>query len=156
MLFADNTWRHTHARYMYTTTMILYQPTPLLPVLASPCPFYMIQPPFLLTWRSCFFCSWCEYPSTLVPGLLSTVLPLLLHPPKGTPQINLHIYIDDNNNVSRPIWHNSCMWTWDFGYRAQIWNKPSQARSHGKKGKASTSSPICERRWYSQSIMGMG
>jgi hypothetical protein len=41
--------------------------------------------PLLLTWRSCSFCSWCEYPSTLVPGLLSIVLPLLLHPPQGTP-----------------------------------------------------------------------
>jgi hypothetical protein len=51
-------------------------------------------------------CSWCEYPSTLVPGSLSTVLPLLLHPPQGTPQIKLHIYIDDISNVSRSVWHN--------------------------------------------------
>jgi hypothetical protein len=35
--------------------------------------------------------------------LLSTVLPLLLHPPQGTPQIKLHIYIDDINNVSYPV-----------------------------------------------------
>ncbi len=34
----------------------------------------------LLTWRSLFFCSWCGYPSTLVPGWLSTVLPLLVNP----------------------------------------------------------------------------
>jgi hypothetical protein len=46
---------------------------------------YVYNPFFLLTWRSCFFCSWWEYPSTLVPGLLSTALPLLLHPPQGNP-----------------------------------------------------------------------
>ncbi len=156
MLCADNTQRHTRARYMYTTMMILYQPTPFLPVLASAWPFYMIQPSFLFTWRSCFFWLWCKYPSILVPGLLSTVLPLLLHPPQGTPQINLHIYIDNINNVSYPVGHNKCMWTWDFGSWAQIWDKPSQASGHGKKGKASASGPICETRWYSQSVMGMG
>ncbi len=62
----------------------------------------------IFTWGTSFFCSWCEYPSTLVPGLLSTVLPLLLHPPQGTPQIKLHMYlpyIGDINNVSRPVWH---------------------------------------------------
>ncbi len=41
--------------------------------------------PCLLTWRSLFFCSRCEYPSTLVPGQLSTVLPLLLSPPRRHP-----------------------------------------------------------------------
>ncbi len=41
------------------------------------------------------------HPSTLVLGLLSTVLPLLLHPTQGTPQIKLHIYIDNINNISR-------------------------------------------------------
>ncbi len=51
-------------------------------------------------WRTSFSCSWCECPSTLVPGLLLTVLPLLLHPPQGTTQIKLHIYIDDSNNIS--------------------------------------------------------
>ncbi len=33
--------------------------------------------------------SWLEYPSTLVPGLLSTGQPLLLLPPRHTPQIKL-------------------------------------------------------------------
>ncbi len=33
---------------MYITTMISCQPTPLLPVLALSCPFYMIQPFFYL------------------------------------------------------------------------------------------------------------
>jgi hypothetical protein len=35
---------------------------------------------------------WCKYPSTLVPGLLSTVLPL-----------QLHIYIDDIKNIGHPV-----------------------------------------------------
>ncbi len=35
------------------------------------CPFSTVcisQPPLLLTWRSLFWWSWCEYLSTLVPG----------------------------------------------------------------------------------------
>jgi hypothetical protein len=85
MLFAENVYKiHMH-RCMHTTMMISCQPTPLLPVLALFFLLYMIQSFFLLTWRSCFFYSWCEYPSTLVPGLLSNVLHLLLHPPQGTP-----------------------------------------------------------------------
>ncbi len=73
----------------------------LLPII--PFPFILSNTSFLLTWRQSFSCSWCEYPSTLVPSLLSTVLPLLLHPPQGTPQIKLHIYIDDINNISRLV-----------------------------------------------------
>jgi hypothetical protein len=45
--------------------------------------------PSLLTWRASFSSLWCEYPSTLVSGLLSTVHPLLLHPPPDSPQIKL-------------------------------------------------------------------
>jgi hypothetical protein len=82
--------------------MIPCQPTPCFPVSSQLAPLSMVQPLFLLTWRSCFFCSWCEYPSTLVPGLLSTVLPLLFRPPQGTPEIKLHIYIDDINNITVP------------------------------------------------------
>ncbi len=86
---------------------------PLLFSLTSTFPFLQgPTSPFYLLGRFCFFCSWCEYPSTLVPGLLSTVLPLLLRPPQGTPQIKLHIYIDDINNISRPVWYSSRT----FGY----------------------------------------
>jgi hypothetical protein len=89
--------------------MYRYAALKLAPPFAShyPIPFFTCQPLFLLTWRTSFSCSWCKYPSTLVPGLLSTVLPLLLHPPQGTPQIKLHIYIDDINNISRLVWYTS-------------------------------------------------
>ncbi len=101
-----NTRRHIYAQ-IYSIQWFFNQPIPLLPVLALTCPpLYMTFPLFLLTWRISFFCLRCEYPSTLVPGLLSTVLTLLLHPPQGTPQIKLHIYIDDISNVSCPVWHN--------------------------------------------------
>jgi hypothetical protein len=49
-----------------------------------------------------------------------------------------------------------CTWTEDFGSCTQIWYKPSQASCYGKIMSVSTSSPICERGPYSQSIMGMG
>ncbi len=83
----------------------LVNPPPCFLLSLHSVPFYMTLPLFLLTWKTSFFCSWCEYPSTLVPGLLSTVLPLLLHPPQDTPQIKLHIYIDEINNVIRSVWH---------------------------------------------------
>jgi hypothetical protein len=90
------------------TDIQAYSNSKLILPLASPSPFilfpfYITQSLFLLTCRTSFFYSWCEYPSTLVPGLLSTVLPLLLHPPQGTPQIKLHSYKDDINNVSRTV-----------------------------------------------------
>ncbi len=81
--------------YMYT---LYVNPHPLLPL--TPYPFYTCKTQSLLTWRTSFSCSWSEYPSTLVPGLLSTAHPLLLHPPQGIPWIKLHIYIDDINNIS--------------------------------------------------------
>jgi hypothetical protein len=88
----------------------LANPPPYFPLSLHSAPFYMTRPLFLLTWRTSFFCSWCEYSSTLVPGLLSTGLPLLLHPPQDTPQIKLDIYIDDINNVSRSVWHTYTLW----------------------------------------------
>jgi hypothetical protein len=106
MLFADNTWWHTYAQiYCTSIQQFLANPPPCFPLSLHSAPCYMTQPLFLLTWRTSLLCLWCEYPSTLVHGLLSTVLTLLLHPPQGTPQIKLHLYIDDINNVSRPIWH---------------------------------------------------
>jgi hypothetical protein len=68
-----------HSKHGSTSTL------PLTPHYPLP----LLNTPFLLTWRTSFSCSWCEYPSTLVPGLLPTVLPLLLHPPRHTPQIKL-------------------------------------------------------------------
>ncbi len=47
--------------------------------------------------------SWREYPSTLFPHLPSTVQPVS-HP--DTPhRSSYNIYIDDINNISRPIWY---------------------------------------------------
>ncbi len=102
MLFADNMQGHAHRMYMDAA---LHQPLPLISAPHYPIPLHTCQTLFLLTWRTSFSCSWCEYLSTLVPGLLSTVLPLLLHQPQGTPQIKLHIYIDDINNISLLVWY---------------------------------------------------
>ncbi len=88
----------TQAHNNLMSTLPLASHPPIIPS-----PFFISQSLCLLTWRTSFSCSWCEYPSTLVPGLLSTVLPLLLHPPQGTPQIKLDIYIDDDNNISRLV-----------------------------------------------------
>ncbi len=78
MLFADN---HS-ATYMYRyagTQQSQVNPPPCFSPSHYPIPFYISQSLYFLTWRTSFSCSWCEYPSTIVPGLPSTVLPLLLH-----------------------------------------------------------------------------
>ncbi len=57
-------------------------------------PFAPCYPLFYLLGASNqLSCSWCEYPSTLVSGLLTTPHPLLLLPPFHTPHIKLqHLY----------------------------------------------------------------
>jgi hypothetical protein len=80
--------------------MILCQPTPCFLVLLQFAPFYIVQPLFLLTWRSCFFCSWCEYP------LLSLACYQLFSPCCFThTKIKLHIYKDNINDISHPVWY---------------------------------------------------
>ncbi len=66
MLFADNVYRHINAQMYHTKTMIFCQPIPLPPPSLLYLAPHMIQHFFVLTWRSSFFCSWCEYPSTLL------------------------------------------------------------------------------------------
>jgi hypothetical protein len=69
--YSQITYNDTHLhRSIYAHMTILYQFSPCFSVLLQFSPFHTAQPLFLLTWRSCFFCLWCEYPSTLVPGLL--------------------------------------------------------------------------------------
>jgi hypothetical protein len=72
-------------------------PLPIIPFL-----LILANPSFYLLGELAFLaCGANTHP--LVPGLLSTVLPLLLYPPQGTPQINLRIYRDDINNISRLV-----------------------------------------------------
>jgi hypothetical protein len=64
-LFTDHILQYLHTRYGFR------QPSPLLLIA---CSIYL--PPFIPVTRffiyleNQLFCSWCEYPSTLVPGLL--------------------------------------------------------------------------------------
>jgi hypothetical protein len=58
--------------------------------LASYCPLFLFvtlisATRFFTYLENQLSCSWCEYPSTLVPGLLSTAHPLLLLPLWHTP-----------------------------------------------------------------------
>jgi hypothetical protein len=62
----------------------------------------MYHPSLLLTWRSLFLCSQCEYPPTLVPGRLSTVLLLLLNPPRRHPRDQV-TYLHRRHQQQQPI-----------------------------------------------------
>ncbi len=70
----------------------LYWPIP--PPCFPLCPFSTScvseLPPFLLTWRSLFWWSWCECPSTLILGWWSTAYPLLPKPSPPSPPSNTH------------------------------------------------------------------
>jgi hypothetical protein len=48
-----------------TMTILVANPPPCFQLFLHFAPFYMTWPLFLLTWRTSFFCSWCENPSTL-------------------------------------------------------------------------------------------
>jgi hypothetical protein len=82
--FTDHTLQYWRIR------QCLLQPNPLLTVI--PCFTYL---------ENQLLCSWCEYPSTLVPGLLTTAPPFAR---AFTPhRSSFNIYIDDiNNNTNCP------------------------------------------------------
>ncbi len=65
----------------------------------------MGQPPLLLTWRSLFWWSWREYPSTLVPGQRSTVHPWLLNPTQRQPTFHVTCLHRQHQNISYIVWH---------------------------------------------------
>ncbi len=79
------------------TCTVMYMPTALslkslywlIPPPCFPlCPLSALcisEPPLLLTWRSLFWWSWCECPSTLVPGWWWTAHPLILNSPPPPP-----------------------------------------------------------------------
>ncbi len=78
------------------------QPAPCFPACFIQFPFYLLGDP------SSFACGANIHPvSSLVSYQLFS--PCCLTHPEGTPQIKLHIYIDNINNISRPIWYKKCM-----------------------------------------------
>ncbi len=92
--------------------MTCVNPTPCssLPVLFTCHPLFLVTR-FFTYLENQLSCLWCEYPSTLVPGLLSTAHPLLLLPPWHAPRLSYNIYLDDINNTSRPRLTHLCCFT---------------------------------------------
>jgi hypothetical protein len=88
---------------MYNARVGTSVPTALFPWLIPLfrpflCPFPTLlgtNYPFSTYLEYPFWWSWCEYPSTLVPGWWSTAHPLLLNPSWRHPQFTLHVYIGD-------------------------------------------------------------
>jgi hypothetical protein len=76
---------------IYTSDVFCSNPTP--------CPLLHFYLTFLENQLSC---SWCEYPSTLVPGLLTTSHPLLVLPPFHSHRSSYNIYTADIINIIRP------------------------------------------------------
>ncbi len=70
---------------------------PTRPLLLLPCVYLLGEPAFLLSRGG-------EFPSTLVPGLLTTAPPLAgpFTPSHPTHRSSYNVYIDDINNTSRP------------------------------------------------------
>ncbi len=92
------------------TTIHKYRPViqsfPLLPPSSAP---LLIGYSLLLTWKSPFWWSWCEYPSTLVPAWWSTahpLLPTLPLPSQQLPQFMLHVFQRRHYNISYTVWYN--------------------------------------------------
>jgi hypothetical protein len=109
----------TFIRCRYTCAMVhihMYSILKYHPVIQSslcfplyPLPLCDKLPP-LLTWKSLFWWSWCESPSTLVTGWWFTahpLLPILPLPSQRSPQFMLHVFQRRHHNISYTVWYNS-------------------------------------------------
>ncbi len=100
---------HTH---MSSNGTLLTHPMTLS--LLYPPPLTSINPSLLLTWRSLFLWSWCEYPPPSSVVSYQLFSPCSLTHPEDTPQIKLHIYKDDIN-ISQSVWYKYIiLWKWHF------------------------------------------
>ncbi len=84
----------------------LANPPPCFPFCPNLPPFIWLIPSFYLE-NQLLLCV-VQIPIHSCPWFAINCSPLaasLLHPLQGTPQIKLHIYIDDISNISRPVWH---------------------------------------------------
>jgi hypothetical protein len=79
---------NTESHYLQITYYGIYTSGDIC---SNPPPCFLLS--FSLTYlENQLFCSWCEYPSTLVPGLLTTAHPLLVLPPFHTPTDQVTIF----------------------------------------------------------------
>jgi hypothetical protein len=96
LLFANNMLRHIY------TAIAHFNPAPCF---HCPISSLFANPPcvahFFIYLENQLSWSWREYPSTHVPGLLSTVYPLLLHPTRHTLQIKLQ-YLHRRHQQHQP------------------------------------------------------
>ncbi len=72
-----------------------------MPVQPNP---YSLLPRVYLLGEPALFARGGEFPSTLVPGLLTTAPPFTSPPTPSHPthRLSYNVYIDDINNTSRP------------------------------------------------------
>ncbi len=107
--YLQKTHTDIHLLDICTHMMILRPSTPYFLVLLQFASFHIFNPSFyLLGDPASLLVVWI--PSTLVPGLLSTVPPCCFTHPKAPPQIKLLIYLDDINNISCPVWYKYILW----------------------------------------------
>ncbi len=93
---------------IYTSDNICLNPTPC-------------YPSYFTYLDNQLYCSWRKYPSPLVPGLLTTALPLLLLPPFHTPQIKLQ-YLDRRQQQYQPSLSDTLP-IWRVSHRDDLLNR---------------------------------
>jgi hypothetical protein len=91
--------------HLCIVTFLFCQPIPS-PPLASFNPSYTICPPVYLLGDPSYFARGANTHPLLPLVGYQLSSPCCLTHPEGTPQIKLHIYIDNINNISRPGWYN--------------------------------------------------
>jgi hypothetical protein len=72
-------------------------------LLISPSLFTLVIPTLSLLGEPAFFARGANAHPFLPLVCYQLFTPLLLHQPQGTPQIKLHIYKDDINNISHLV-----------------------------------------------------
>ncbi len=114
MLFVDNIQRHI---YMGCKGVQLsWWPLPLLP--AVPFPLHLLTPLFTYLENQLLLLM-VRIPIHSCPWFAINCSPLPASPTPRHPTIKLHIYIDDINHISCPVWYRDN----DDFWRVPVWNK---------------------------------
>ncbi len=104
----EHTCAAIHIRTALSWTPFYWPIPPPASLLAHLQPPAWVNHPFLLTWRSLFWWSWCKYPSTLAPGWWSTAHPLRRNPPPPfptAPTVHVTCLQRQHHNISYSIWY---------------------------------------------------
>ncbi len=107
-------------------------------------------------------CSWCEYPSTLVPGLLTTARPLLVLPHFHTPQIKLQYlhrrhqqYQPSSSDTKNRFGLFECPVVHSISARQSACRGPCKGKAKSTAKPAPTANQLLADPWFHKRVRSM-